>query len=531
MPDSLAGIEKVLDNFEVVDFSESVNIIDDSRYVDIRPNSEPQLLFFNNAPKNKETLYGGAAGGGKTFSIVALPIYHGFHLVNGFRGQIFRETVPQLNQYIIPLCNKIYPLAGGRYNDQKKVWTFPEGATISLGYMEHEGDWENYASGNNTYQAFDEATKMLASNFNVTAWNRTECGVPAFRVYGTNPGGRSHMKFKKDFVDKCPPIKAGLQKWSRHAQMWWQPMRAGDPVDVEVVYGGIRRNIRRQFIPARVFDNEDLLRLNPDYIADLMSLGDPDMIKKLLEGDWGIIEGQFLEMLREDIHFINSNSLNIQPDWPVLAGMDYGNVTTAGIMRSDHNGDKYLTNEWTALDKTASWKAMDYRKFLIKNGFWNESDNESKIVTIGDSNMFYTSKEQTVKVTAADKFKLVGHKMKVVSKKSPDHRGFRKFANDEVKDSLTWQKDSEGRFLIKPKLYICYDKCPYTAETIPQLQKDKHYPEDLDQEMDYSPTVKGIDHWYDMLKYILISFKKPVDKKHVDEAQKRMEARKRKSLR
>lgn len=485
-------------------------------------------MFFKNAPLNDETLYGGAAGPGKTWSLVTLPIAYGFYEYSRFRGQIFRRTVPQLEEFIVPLTKYYYPIVGGTYNEQKKRWTFPSGATISLCYMQHPGDWENYASGNNAYQAFDEATQIHEENYTVEAWNRSDPDLPIkpFRVYASNPGGRSHKKFLDGFVKKCPAVKNGLMRWSKYAQMWWQPMKAGDAVDVEIAYGGLKKKIRRQFIPGRVFDNEDLLRANPGYIVNLMKLG-KDKARKLLEGDWGLVEGQFLEMLREEIHY--TKSFQIPDDWPAAAAMDYGPyVTCSGIGRvNPMEPDKmYFTREWTEIDKAPMFKAISYRKHLIANGFWNFEKGKSSITTYADINMFNNPPDSDVKVSAADKFKALGIKMEKVSKVSPDSRGFREYANDEFKDRLSWERTEKGIFTIKPRIVIFYDKCPMTIETLPALQTDPNT-NDIMEEKSYKDK---IDHWYDAWKYLLISWYVKNNKKKEEARKKRMERQRKKAF-
>lgn len=503
--------------------------INEPEYLIIKPNSEPQLLFFKNAPYNDETLYGGAAGPGKTWALVTLPIIYGFFNYSGFRGQIFRRTVPQLEEWIVPLTKRYYPVLGGLYNDQKKRWTFPSGATMSLCYMQHPGDWENYASGNNTYQAFDEATQFHEENFTVEAWNRSEpgLGLKPFRVYASNPGGRSHRRFLDGFVKKCPAVKAGKLKWSKYAQMWWQPMKASDPVQVEIEMFGLKKSIKRQFIPGRVFDNEDLLRENPGYIVNLMKLG-KDKARKLLEGDWGLVEGQFLEMLREDIHF--RKSYDIPKEWPAAAGMDYGPyVTCAGIGRINPNEKDSIifSREWTEIEKAPMYKAISYRKFLINNDYWDfdtEKSIKSKITTYADVNMFYENKDADIKVSPAKKFKTLGIGLEKVSKASPDNRNFREYANDEFKDRLSWERTADGIYTIKPRIVIFYDKCPRTAETLPALQVDPNT-SDIMEEKNYKDK---IDHWYDMWKYLIISWFLRDDKKKKEERRKRIEKQRRK---
>src|SRR4051812_35080966 len=60
--------------------------------LELRPQQGPQEQFLRSAADI--AIYGGAAGGGKSFALLLEPL---FHVANSrFRGVLFRRTVPQL---------------------------------------------------------------------------------------------------------------------------------------------------------------------------------------------------------------------------------------------------------------------------------------------------------------------------------------------------------------------------------------------------------------------------------------------------
>lgn len=484
----------------------------------IKGNSKPQYQFLEGCIHNDQTLYGGAAGPGKTWCDVILPIYHGFVNVPGFRMQIFRETEDELEDNIVPECHKYYPHAGGVYSSQKKIWLFPSGARVRLCYMSRPGAWRRYGGGNNTVQAFDEAAKIHPDNYTVETWNRSDCGIKPFRVYTTNPGGISHMKLKKEFVDLCPAIPDGPMKWSDLAQMMWQPVVASPAVYVEIVSDGATKKVRRQFIPARVFDNEDLLRNNPGYLANLLDKS-PDQRRMMLEGDWNLIVGQMFHSFRGDIHLINFGDVldRIQPDWKIIGSIDYGtNTTVFSLLLMDRQGNIYVIGELTHHDIAREVKARETKKYI--EDFIETWGSKSQLIAslkkgdklmldvVGDTDMFMKLKDVPNLDSAAAIYRDYGIDLRMVSKAAPQGTLFRKWQVDIMNNLLDWKKDANGLFLKRPKIYFCADRCPKICETLPALQKDPLNPDVIDE------REPKIDHWFRAVIYGVINLFKPPDR-------------------
>ena len=90
-----------------------------------------------------EALYGGAAGGGKSDALLAEALRQADKAC--YRGIIFRKTYPQLTELedrSQTLYKGAYPAA--RYNKTKHCWSFPSGAKIYFGAMQHKKDRLNY---------------------------------------------------------------------------------------------------------------------------------------------------------------------------------------------------------------------------------------------------------------------------------------------------------------------------------------------------------------------------------------------------
>lgn len=223
-----------------------------------------------------ETMYGGAAGGGKTAAIVAEAITYALEYPKA-RIYIFRKTIPELKQSVVPeimrQCADFINVAKGMaYNSQDRVYNFSNGSMIQLAYLETPQDMYKYQSAEIHLLLIDELTHFTQEEYEYLKTRVRSTGEHPLKVMSaTNPGNIGHAWVKAYFIDIATP---------------------------ETIYKDKNGNTR-QFIPAKVSDHP-IEAFRNTYTAQLSSLTNPDLKRALLLGDWDIFAGQaFNEWKRE----------------------------------------------------------------------------------------------------------------------------------------------------------------------------------------------------------------------------------------
>jgi len=86
-----------------------------------------------------EVFFGGARGGGKTDGMLGEWASHAdLHAKNAVGLMVRRERVQLLET--IERSRQIYGPIGARYNDQDKMWRWPNGARLRFAYLERDAD-------------------------------------------------------------------------------------------------------------------------------------------------------------------------------------------------------------------------------------------------------------------------------------------------------------------------------------------------------------------------------------------------------
>lgn len=254
----------------------------------IRPQPGPQEKFLR-CPADI-CIYGGAAGGGKSYAGLLEPLYH---IDNpDFECVIFRRTFKQITAPggLWDRSMEMYPQCGAKPNFSSMSWTFPSGAKVRFSHMQHEQDVLSWKGSEIVLIIFDELTDFTEYMFwYMLSRNRSLSGIKPYMRAMTNPDADSWVKaLIAPWVDPDYSETASKNGWDP------TPAKDGE-IRWFVRENGVLRWCDRQtpfaksitFIAANIFDNKVLMERDPNYLANLEAL--PDLEKqRLLHGNWTI---------------------------------------------------------------------------------------------------------------------------------------------------------------------------------------------------------------------------------------------------
>ena len=219
-----------------------------------------------------EVLYGGAAGGGKSYAQLLDAFIYAMKYA-GSKQIIFRRTLPELEKSLIRVSQSIFSSDVYSYRRSVHTGTFINGSLIDFAYCDSEDDVYRYQSAEYDVIRFDELTHFTSDMYvYLISRCRGANGFPKQIKSTTNPGGIGHSWVKKRFID------------------------VGAPEKVHTV-----GQTDRIFIPATVFENKFLMQSDPDYVKRLCSLDERDR-KALLDGCWDLESGRFFEGFDRKLH-------------------------------------------------------------------------------------------------------------------------------------------------------------------------------------------------------------------------------------
>jgi predicted phage terminase large subunit-like protein len=252
----------------------------------LQPNPGPQESFL--ACPADVAIYGGAAGGGKTWALLADFLH--YVDVPGFNGVIFRRTYPEITNpgSLWDASQLLYPSMRARSRVGDLTWTFPTpGVVIKFSHMQREADRFKWMSAEVAYIAFDQLELFTrAQFFYMLSRNRSTCGVQPYIRASCNPDPDSWIReliawWLDDEGDPVPE-RSGIVRWFT---------RVGD----DIVWGESKEEVQREhpdseplsftFIAAKLEDNPVLCEADPKYRANLLALPNWERAA-LLGGNW-----------------------------------------------------------------------------------------------------------------------------------------------------------------------------------------------------------------------------------------------------
>ena len=426
-----------------------------------QPNEGPQVDFL--ASPEKEVLYGGAAGGGKSYAMLMDLLRYADN--KNHRALLLRRTLAELTE-LIDKSKQIYPLAfpNSRFKESTKTWEFPNGATALFSYVDKDDDVYRYQGQSFTWIGIDELGHYptpFVWNYLRSRLRTTDPNIETYMRASANPGGSGGWWVKKMFIDPAPPNKS----------FWATDIETGKILK----YGSYHEKadqplFQRKFIPARLKDNPYLMR-DGEYEAMLFSLPEVER-KRLLSGDWDVAEGAAFVEFSRDLHVVDP--VEIPYNWVRIRACDYGYSAPSCVL----------------------WGAIDW-----DNNIWIYRELYQKGLTgedLADYILHLEANDPPIHMGILDKscWNRTGHGISVAE--SMLRRGVRWIPSNS--DRINGKIEVHRRLMLDnygmPRVRF-FSTCTNILRTLPTIPLSKTNSEDVD--------TRSEDHAYDALRYMFMS--------------------------
>ena len=437
--------------------------VEEAQKVIFQPNKGPQTEFLSST--EREVLYGGSAGGGKSYAMLADPVRY-FNNPH-FRGLLIRRTTEELRE-LISVSKQLYPQAipNIRFMERDKTWVAPSGATLWMSYLDRDDDVTRYQGQAFSWIGFDELTQWgspypfdyMRSRLRTAKGS----GLDLYQRATSNPGGAGHSWVKKMFIDPAP----------HNTSFWATDLETGQVLKMPKGHSQEGKPLfKRRFIPATLFDNPYLAE-DGMYEANLLSLPEYQR-KQLLEGNWDVNEGAAFPEWNRQIHVVEP--YNIPNSWTKFRACDYGYGSYTGVV-------------WIAV--TPAEQLVVYRELYA-----------SKVLATDLADMVLEAEAEDGKIRYGVLDSSLWHKRGDTGPSLAEQmiiKGCRWRPSDRSKGSRIAGKNEIHRrlqvdeFTEEPRI-VFFNTCTNIISQLPSIPLDKNNSEDVD--------TKAEDHLYDALRY------------------------------
>ena len=266
---------------------------------------------------------GGAAGAGKTFTLLLEPLRH-VH-IKKFNAVCFRRTSTMITGEggLWDTAKEIYLKLGATTNESSLRFRFNEMSSIKFSHLQYEKDLQNWQGNQICLLLFDELTQFTEKQFfYLLSRNRSDCGVRPYVRATCNPDPDS---------------------WVKRFIQWWIDKETGYPIPERdgviryfcndggnYIWGDTRKEVLEQvphlieqykevenfdertiiksvtFVAGSIAHNKKLLQVNPEYLGNLNALDEADK-KALLGGNWNAVSNEDMIF---DLHKLNQIEFN-----------------------------------------------------------------------------------------------------------------------------------------------------------------------------------------------------------------------------
>jgi hypothetical protein len=387
-----------------------------------------------------------------------------------YNGIIFRSELPQADD-LIERAKDIYE-GVATFNQQQTAFRFHNGARLRFRPLRTVSDAQKYQGQNLSDACIEEAGTYPdpAPILRLFAALRSSHGIPTSLFMTGNPGGPGQQWIKARYVDPNPSGMVPIIQ------------RFGDHQHTAI------------FIPSKVAYNKILLANDPNYIANLHLVGNAELVRAWLEGDWNAIEGAFFDNWSNFRH--TCPPFEVPDHWLRFRSVDWGSARPFSVgwwaVASDDTmiregqwlprGGLLRINEWYGASAPNVGLKMTAEE--VARGIVDRTTHKQSY-TVVDPAMFAEDGGPSL----AERFARAG-----VVCVPADNKRVGTLGNMGGWDMLRQRLNGEAE--DRPMM-IVFDTCADTIRTLPALQHDLAKPEDLDSDME--------DHAADEIRYAAMS--------------------------
>ena len=451
-------------------------------------NPKQETAFFSQA---NEILYGGGAGGGKSFLIRLIALFFAMEIPE-IQIYIFRKNLKDLVKNHLEgalgfraLLRPYIKAKLAKIDSVKNELTIGK-SKIYLCHCKTPKAVLDYQGTEMHILLIDELTHFI---FDIYAYlrSRVRCSgleIPEkykhkipFIFCGSNPSGVGHNWVKDTFITSAPSFAIHQTR----------------PED-----GGMRR----QFIPALLGDNPHLMRDDPNYKNRLLGFGNDNLKKALLDGNWDIIDGgMFSDLWDANAHIVEpfeipwSWYLDRSLDWgsskPFSVGFwaesDGSTVTLKnGLERTYPRGTLFRVGEiYGCSDEPNKGLKIGSGAVAAMIKDWEYKSGLKFNAGVADSSIYDTIDKTSPSI--ATNFSSAGVEWRPANKSAGTRIQGCELFRERLNNSL---KNNDA-----PQFYV-FNTCRHFIRTVPVLSRDEARPDDIDTDAE--------DHSYDETRYRIL---------------------------
>lgn len=281
----------------------------------LQPQPGPQEMFLS-TPADI-AIYGGAAGGGKSYALLLEQLRHmdnpkfGSVIFRRTSGQIFNEGGLWDNALTMYEGLDFKPVQSPR-----AMIFFKDGAKITFTHLQYDKDIYTWQGAQIPLICFDELTHFTITQFfYLLSRNRSAtCGVRPYIRATTNPDADSWVAgFIAWYIDQETgypiPERSGVIRYFARVgdEIYWGDTRE----ELIEKYKLIDAQIKSfTFIASKLTDNKILMEKDPGYLGNLMAQGRVEQ-ERLLNGNWKIKPAAGLYFKRSQVEIVPAIPHNV----------------------------------------------------------------------------------------------------------------------------------------------------------------------------------------------------------------------------